>query len=439
MQDGHVGDDLHAVARRLFPIGRSLTGDGVRETLAVLRERVPLEVREVATGTPAFDWTVPREWNVREAWVADPTGRRVLDYERHNLHLVGYSVPFRGRLSRGELLEHVHTLPESPEAIPYRTSYYGETWGFCARQREIEAWPEGTYEVCIDSTLADGSLTYGELYLPGTTDSEILFSTHLCHPSMANDNVSGLVVAAALAELLARRPRRRYGARFLFTPGTIGSIVWLAANEDRLDRIRAGLVLACLGDAGALTFKRSRIGDSELDRAVELVLSGRDAPFDVRPFVPSGYDERQYCSPGINLPVGRLTRTPNGEYPEYHTSLDDLDLLDSDALADSLQVLLAIVDVLERNATYLNLSPKGEPQLGRRGLYRSVGGEQRQDGFEPALLWVLNLSDGAHSLLDVAARSGLAFAVVADAAVALERVGLLEAVASPEPGRRGPA
>jgi aminopeptidase-like protein len=425
--DGVTGEPLLELAERLYPIGRSLTGDGVRRTLAVLGERIPLAVHEVPTGTSAFDWTVPPEWNVREAWIEGPTGHRIVDYGVHNLHLVGYSVPVRVTLSRDELLERLHTLPDQPDAIPYRTSYYGETWGFCMRHRDLETLPTGDYEVCIDATLADGSLTYGELFLPGTAATEVLLSTHVCHPSMANDNVSGLVVATALAEALGAR-RLRNGYRFLFTPGTIGPLVWLARNEERLGRIRAGLVLACLGDKGPLTFKRSRRGSTELDRSVELALAERGDPFDVRPFTPWGYDERQFCSPGIDLPVGRLTRTPNGEYPEYHTSLDDLDLLDPAALADSLELLLEIVEILETNATYVNLSPKGEPQLGRRGLYGSVGGVTRERDFETALLWVLNCSDGTHSLLDVAIRSGLRYAAIVEAAAALERVELLGVV-----------
>ncbi len=425
--DPEVGADLLALAARLYPIGRSLTGDGVRQTLAILRERVPLIVHEVPSGTAAFDWTVPPEWNVREAWVADSTGRRVVDYAEHNLHLVGYSAPVRATVTLDELRERVHTLPDLPDAIPYRTSYYSETWGFSMRHRDLAALSDTRYEVCVDTSLEVGSLTFGELFLPGETDAEVLFSTHVCHPSMANDNLSGLVIAAALAQRLASRPRRN-GYRFLFTPGTIGSIVWLARNEERLERIRAGLVLACLGDQGQMTFKRSRRGESELDRAVELVLRERGATYEVRPFVPSGYDERQFCSPGVDLPVGRLTRTPNGEYPEYHTSLDNLDLLEPESLADSLDVLLDIVEVLERNGTYLNLSPKGEPQLGRRGLYRASGGAVHAGEFESALLWVLNYSDGRHSLLDIARASGLRFSAVTEAADALRRVRLLEEV-----------
>jgi aminopeptidase-like protein len=423
---GDVGRQLHALVEQLYPINRSWTGDGVRETLALLRERIPLEVREVPSGTPVFDWQVPLEWNVREAWVSGPDGTRIADVERHSLHLVGYSVPISSRMTLRELEPHLHSIPERPDDIPYRTSYFGDTWGFCLPHGRRQRLAEGEYEVHVDSTLEAGSLTYGELFLPGCTEDEVLFTTHVCHPSMANDNCSGLAVASALAERLAAGHSRRHGYRFLFTPGTIGSLVWLSLNEGRLERLRAGIVLACLGDPGPLTWKRSRRGSSLVDRAVERVLADRGGEASVRDFVPYGYDERQFCSPGFDLPVGRLTRTPNGEYPEYHTSADDLDLVTPDALADSLAALLDVVDVLEREGVYRNLSPKGEPQLGRRGLYGNIGGMSREEGFELALLWVLNLSDGRASLLDVADRSSLPFATVAAAADALVAAGLLE-------------
>jgi aminopeptidase-like protein len=419
------GEAVLALLERLLPIPRSLTGDGVRETLAVLAEHVPgLEVHEVPTGTQALDWTVPREWNVREAWLAAPDGARVADWRASPLHLVGYSIPVRARMGLEELQPHLHSLPERPDDIPYRTAYWADDWGFCLRHRDRERLADGEYEVLIDSTLEPGSLTYGEAFLPGSEESELLLSAHVCHPAMANDNASGLAVAATLAARLADRPRR-HGIRFLFTPGTIGSIVWLSRNEPRLQRLRAGLVLACLGDAGGLTYKRSRRGDAAVDAAVECVLRDRGGSSEVRPFVPYGYDERQFCSPGFDLPVGRLTRTPNGEYPEYHTSADDRSVVSADALADSVAALEQVVDVLQRDRTYVNLSPKGEPQLGRRGLYGPIGGVEREGGYELALLWVLSLSDGSASLLDVASRAGLPFAAVAAAAAALHGAGLL--------------
>jgi aminopeptidase-like protein len=417
------GERMHDLIRRLYPICRSLTGEGVRETLAILAEHVPVEVREVPTGTQVLDWEVPKEWNVRGAYIADASGRRVVDFADSNLHLMGYSVPVRQRMSLEELTPHLFSLPDRPDWTPYRTSYFKEQWGFCLPHRQLESLGEGEYEVCIDSTLEDGHLTYGELLLEGESEREVLFSCHVCHPSLCNDNLSGIVVATSLAAQLAERSRR-YSYRFLFVPGMVGPITWLALNESRLDRVAHGLVLALLGDPGGFTYKRSRRHDAEIDRAVEHVLSHREGS-DVRNFSPWGYDERQYCSPGFDLPVGCLMRSPHGEFPEYHTSADDLEFVRPEALAESLATLGEVVDVLEGNDTFLNLSPKGEPQLGRRGLYGSVGGATGGRSRELALLWVLNLSDGRHSLLDIAERSGLPFGVVRDAASSLLDVDLL--------------
>ena len=419
-----LGEEMWRFAADLFPICRSITGEGVRQTLAAVAERIPLTVHEVPTGTPVLDWTVPREWNVRGAWIAGPDGERVVDFARSNLHLVSYSTPVEARLPLAELKAHLHSLPEQPDLIPYRTSYYRESWGFCLPHRLLESLPEGEYEVRIDSTLADGSLTYGECFLPGESPREVLISCHVCHPSLANDNLSGLAVATWLAQALAQGPRR-YGWRFLFIPGTIGSIAWLARNEEGAQRVAHGLVAANLGDSGGFHYKRSRRGTAEIDRAVIRVLKDAGEPFAVENFVPFGYDERQYGSPGFDLPVGSLTRTPWGRYREYHTSADDLSFLRPESLAGSLAAYLAVARVLEANRRYLNLSPKGEPQLGRRGLYRDVGGGLEGRERELALLWVLNLSDGWHDLLAIAERSGMSFAAVAAAAEALAGAGLL--------------
>jgi aminopeptidase-like protein len=408
--------------RDAYPICRSITGDGVRRTLAMIRERIPLEIREVPTGTPVFDWTVPREWNIRDAWIKDPSGRKVVDFQECNLHVLNYSVPVHEKLPLAELRKRLFTLPDKPDLIPYRTSYYKETWGFCLRHRTLEELPEGEYEVFVDSTLADGALTYGECLLPGDSEWEVLLSTHVCHPSLCNDNLSGIAVMTELARELQARPRRRYSYRFLFIPGTIGSIAWLALNEVKVDH---GLVAANLGDPGMFHYKKSRQGTTEIDRAVLAVLKASGEPFGVEEFVPFGYDERQYCSPGFNLAVGSLTRTPYGRYPEYHTSADNLDFVKPEALEGSLRTYLAVIDVLEGNRRYLNLNPKCEPQLGRRGLYRTIGGDESGRSRELALLWVLNLSDGEHSLLDIAERSGMSFAAIRTAADALLEVGLL--------------
>jgi aminopeptidase-like protein len=414
---------MHELAAELYPICRSITGDGVRKTLAALARSIPLTVEEVPSGTRVLDWTVPREWNIRDAWIAGPDGRRVVDFADSNLHVLGYSVPLRERMPLARLREHLFTLPDQPDLIPYRTSYYNEAWGFCMAHSRMEALEEGEYEVCIDSSLEDGSLSYGECFQAGEQREEVLISCHTCHPSLANDNLAGIAVATALARTLADR-RRRYSYRFLFIPGTIGSITWLARNEELAGRIRHGLVLTCLGDAGGMTYKRSRRGTADIDRTVAHVLE-RSGPHEIRDFSPWGYDERQYCSPGFDLPVGCLMRTPHGEFPEYHTSADDLDLVRPEFLADSLRHLLAIVAVLEANRAYTNLSPKGEPQLGSRGLYQAIGGEADRQSAQLALLWVLNQSDGSHDLLDIAERSGLPFETVATAAERLREADLL--------------
>jgi len=419
-----LGRQLYEGVADLYPICRSITGNGVRETLRRLQRVAPLTLHEVPSGADVFDWTVPREWNIRDAWVKNARGERVVDFQRSNLHVVNYSVPVRRRLSLAELRPHLFTLPDQPSWIPYRTSYYKESWGFCLSQRQLDALPDGEYEVCIDSSLEPGSLTYGECCLPGESSDEIVVSCHVCHPSLANDNLSSLVIAARLAEHLGRLSLR-YSYRFLFIPGTIGSITWLARNEAVVPRIRHGLVLACLGDAGRFTYKKSRRGDAIIDRAAAHVLREL-GDHEVVDFSPYGYDERQFCSPGFNLPVGRLSRTPHGRFPEYHTSADDLEFVKPASLAGSLAACLAIFDVLEHDRTYVNQNPKCEPQLGKRGLYHAMGGLTYSPDNEMAMLWVLNLSDGQHSLLDIAQRSGCAFGVVQRAARLLCESGLLK-------------
>jgi aminopeptidase-like protein len=421
----NLGAELHRLIADLYPICRSITGDGFRETLRRLGRFVPLTVHEVPTGTRVFDWIVPKEWNIRDAYVKDGTGRRVIDFRQSNLHVVNYSVPIRATLTRAELQGHLFTLPEHPEWIPYRTTYYEESWGFCLSHNQLLQMKDETYEVLIDSSLQDGHLTYGEVFLEGATDEEVLITCHACHPSLCNDNLSGVAVTTFLARALSERPHR-FSYRFLFIPGTIGSITWLALNEDNVDRIRHGLVLALLGDAGPFTYKRSRRGDAEIDRVAAYVLGSLPGGNRVRDFTPYGYDERQFCSPGFNLPVGTLMRTPNGEYPEYHTSADDLDLVKPGQLAESYALCLSVIDVLENNRRYVSLNPKCEPQLGRRGLYRSMGGDATAPDHEMALLWVLNQSDGSSSLLDIAERSRLPFGSVRSAADALLESGLVE-------------
>jgi aminopeptidase-like protein len=420
-----VATGLYGFVKDLYPICRSITGDGVRETLRRIQQLLPVSMCEVPSGTRVFDWTVPREWNIRDAWVKSVGGERVVDFRESSLHVVSYSVPVHKRIPFSELRRHLHTLPEHPSWIPYKTSYYAETWGLCVSSNQLETLTDPEYEVCIDSTLEDGYLTYGEWYLPGESTDEVLLSCHICHPSLCNDNLSGIAVSVFLGRWLSSLPSRRFSYRLLFIPGTIGSITWLARNRDKLPAIRNGLVLTGLGGTGSLVYKRSRHGVAEVDQAATNVLKHWREHCEVREFTPYGYDERQYCSPGINLAVGCLSRTPFGEYPEYHTSADNLDFVTPEQLDDSYRACQSILNVLEHNATYLNLNPMCEPQLGRRGLYSATGGAGESRVQEMALLWVLNLCDGTHDLLQIAERSCLPFESVRKAAVLLEQHGLL--------------
>jgi aminopeptidase-like protein len=423
-----IGAELHQFASELFPICRSITGNGIRETLALVGKRIPLEITEVPTGTPVFDWTVPKEWNIRDAYILGPGKERVVDFGKSNLHVLNYSTPIRATMPLRELKPHLFTIPEHPDWIPYRTSYYKETWGFCLSHNQLLGLPDGEYEVCIDSSLEGGSLTYGECFIPGSSREEVLISCHACHPSLANDNLSGLTVATLLAKLLSGRDLR-YSYRFLFIPGTIGAITWLSRNRETASRIRHGLVLTCIGDRGTFHYKKSRRDNAEVDRAAGHVLKHIAPDARTLPFSPSGYDERQYCSPGFDLPVGCLMRSVWGTFPEYHTSADNLDFLRPESLAESFRVCASIFELLENNRSYKNLAPFGEPQLGRRGLYHSTGGTSPEAEIN-ARLWVLNMSDGHHSLLDIAERSGLPFPLLNNAAQLLLRNALLAPVDS---------
>ena len=408
-----VGNSLFQFIAELYPICRSITGAGLRETLRRVQQRVPIQIHEVPTGTQVFDWTVPREWNIRDAYIKDLRGCRIIDFQQSNLHVLNYSVPINKRISLQELKEHLFTLPDYPDWVPYRTSYYHENWGFCLSENQLSQLKDPEYEVLIDSSLASGVLNYGELYVPGEVEDEILLSCHCCHPSLCNDNLSGVALATFLAQEVSAR-KRHYSFRFLFIPGSIGSITWLARNESLIGRIRHGVVLACVGDAGPFTYKRSRRGNAEVDRAFEYIIRNSGRAYKMIDFSPYGYDERQFCSPAFNLPVGCFSRSQHGTFPQYHTSADNLNFIEAGALGDSFSACIAAIDLLEKNRTYRNLLPKCEPQLGKRGLYRSMGGYSNAREFEMAMLWILNLSDGNHSLLDIAQRSGLSFSTVAE-------------------------
>ncbi len=425
----NLGETLFAIVADIFPICRSITGDGVRRTLNILADHVPFDVREVPTGTAVFDWTIPREWNIRDAYIKNSQGLKVVDFAQSNLHVMSYSIPVRKRVTLAELKAHVHTLPEQPDLIPYRTSYYSEDWAFCMAHRQLEALEDDIYEVVIESRLEHGALTYGEYLHIGESDEEVLLSAHICHPSLANDNCSALAVLTFLAKQLAHT-KTRYSYRFIFAPGTIGAIAWLARNEENVHRIKHGLVCSMLGDAGGPTYKRTRRGGTLIDRAAAHVLRHCELAETILDFSPYGYDERQYCSPGFNLPVGLLQRSKFGSIPQYHTSADNLDFVKPDYLAQSYRLIVQMLDVIENDGVLLNTQPKCEPQLGKRGLYGAIGGNKDAVATNMAMLWVLNLSDGTHSLLDIAERADLPFSVVLGTAELLLEHGLL----APAPG-----
>ena len=427
---GTVGKKMYELMRKLYPICRSITGNGLRETLRIVKEHIPIKIHEVPTGTRVFDWTIPEEWNIKDAYIKNSKGEKIIDFKKSNLHVLNYSVPVHEKMPLEELKKHLFTLPDYPDWIPYLTSYYKKNWGFCLSHKEYENLKEDTYEVVIDSTLKDGHLTFGELYIKGNKKDEVLFSCYICHPSMCNDNLSGTVLLTFLANLLLDI-ELKYSYRFLFIPETIGAITWLSLNEDKVSKIKHGLVATCVGDSGKSTYKKSRRGNAVIDRVVEKVLVDSGEPYEIIDFFPSGSDERQFCSPGFNLAVGSLMRTPYGRFPEYHTSADNLEFINQEYLADSLKKYMKAVFVLENNNIYLNLNPKCEPQLGRRGLYKMIGAQKGSGIEELAIFWVLNLSDGTNSLLDISIRSGLSFDQIKNASDALLEKNLLTKLEKP--------
>lgn len=420
------GDELYSLIERLYPICRSITGDGVRETLKIIGEYIPIQINEVASGTKVFDWTIPEEWNIKDAYIKNAHGEKLVDFKKLNLHVLNYSTPIDEKMGLEKLKDHLFSLPQNPDWVPYRTSYHNKNWGFCLSHNQMTGLKNEEYEVRIDSSLKPGSLTYGEYYIEGQSTDEVIFTCHTCHPSLCNDNLSGIAVAAFLARELSTM-KLKYSYRFLFIPGTIGSITWLSRNEDKVDRIKYGLVLNLLGDSSAFHYKKSRRGNSEIDKIMEYVLDKEEGT-KLLDFTPYGYDERQFCSPGFNLPVGRLSRKPHGEFPEYHTSADNLNFINPNSLSESLKLLLKVIVVIEENRRWINLSPKGEPQLGKRGLYKSVGGQSQQKDYQMALLWILNLSDGDFSMLEIAKKSEIDFDVLLQAANDLFKAGLLKEV-----------
>lgn len=422
-----MGEEMYSLMKRLYPICRSITGNGVRETLDIIKEQIPLEIQEINTGKKVFDWTIPKEWNIKDAYVKNSRGEKVIDFQNSNLHILNYSVPIHKKIPLQELQKHLFTLPDFPDRIPYLTTYYNEQWGFCISHNQYEQLKDDVYEVFIDSRLTDGTLTFGELYLRGQMKEEVLLTCYVCHPSLCNDNLSGVVLLTILAKYL-RNMSLKYSYRFLFIPETIGSIAWLSLNEDKTGRIKHGLVATCVGDSGKSTYKRSRIGDAFIDRAVEKVLCDSGQLYEIVDFFPTGSDERQFCSSGFNLPVGSLMRTPYGRFSEYHTSADNLDFVKAENLANSLEKYMDVISVIENNVVYLNKNTKCEVQLGKRGLYNTTGGRKQGEIQTIALFWVLNFSDGKNSLLDIALRSGLSFREIKAAADALFQKNLLERI-----------
>lgn len=388
---------------RLFLLNRSLTGNGVRQTFDILKEVIDFDITEVPSGTKALDWIVPKEWNVNEAYIITPDGRKVADFSQNNLHLIGYSIPFSGDLTFEELKNHIMTLPSQPDAIPYVTSYYVERWGFCMAHNDFLALPkEGNYKVVVDTTLKEGSMTVGEAVVKGKSDKEVLFTSYCCHPSMANNELSGMLALAFLYQLIKSKKDLKYTYRFYLAPETIGAIYYLSQKGmDFKENLLGGIVLTCCGDAGPITLKKSR-SQSYFNNVLKNILDhSHGKAYNELDFFPMGSDERQYCSPGFDLPVVCLTRTMYGKYKEYHTSGDNKSIIDFGALEEYILLLNELVDSIELDGNYINKSPYGEPQLGKRGLYPTLMTLEERGESLSRLLYLLNYSDGKHTLLDI--------------------------------------
>lgn len=397
-----VGAFCHSMATDLFPICRSLSGPGIRETLGYLKERIPqLEIHSVPTGTKVFDWTVPEEWHVREAYIEDETGKRIVDFQNHNLHLVGYSIAIDKIVDLEELQKHLYSVPEQPDAIPYITSYYSKRWGFCVTENQRKKLTNGKYRVFIDADLKDGALNYGEVVIPGMVEEEVFISTYICHPSMANNELSGPVVTTAIACWLNSLKNPHYTYRIVFIPETIGSITYTSLNLEQMQkRIIAGFNITCIGDDRAYSFLPSRAGDTISDRIVQHVLSNIDENYKSYSWLERGSDERQYCAPGIDLPIASIMRSKYGEYPEYHTSLDDLELVTSTGLAGGFDAIRQCLEVLEANIKP-NITVLGEPQLGKRGLYPTLSTKE-SGAVVRTMMNLISYSDGEHDLVTIA-------------------------------------
>ncbi len=421
----NIENEMFDLMENLFPICRSITGNGVRKTDEIIGKEIPLEIHEVPTGTKVFDWTVPKEWNIKDAYVINPKGEKIIDFKKSNIHILNYSIPIRKKLSLEELKSHLYTLPEQPDLIPYRTSYYKENWGFCLTHNQLLELEEGEYEVVIESTLKDGSLTYGEYYLKGESEDEFLISCYTCHPSMANDNLSGIALATFMAKYLSKIPLKK-SYRFLFVPETIGSITWLCLNEKNVSKIKYGLVATCLAGPGKLTYRKSRQDTAEIDKVTQNILKNSGEDYRILDYFPPGSEERQYGSQAFQLPIGSLMHSAYDEFPEYHTASDDMDFVQKKQLGDSFLKYLSIIFEIENNVKYVNLKPKCEPQLGKIGLYQSIGAQKNGYEIQFAMISVLNLSDGNHSLLDISDRTKIDLKIIESATDALVSAGLLK-------------
>lgn len=422
---------VETLFHKLFPICRSLTGVGNRKTFDIIREITPFDVHEIPSGTPVFDWHIPDEWTIRDAYIADESGNRVIDFAENNLHVASYSMPVDTTITLAELLPHLHSLPDQPGAIPYRTLYYKRDWAFCITEEQRSLIPaDQNLHVVIDSDLIPGSMTYGDKILVGTSSQEFVFSSYCCHPSLGNDNLSGMVLMTMLLQELASR-ELKHTYRFILVPETIGTIAYLHQNQDVMRTVTGAYVLTGVAGRGQYAYKKSLQSDALVDRIARRVMRANDVVFDERAFDPHGSDERQYSSPGFRIPTGIITRDGYYDYPEYHTSLDNLDFISSDSLLETLDIYLKIVDELEARKPLQSLAPNGEPHLGPRGLYPSVGGAMHTSGSTTvadeldAILWTLTLADGSSDSVDIAERSGIDLEVIDTVVARLIEGGLL--------------
>ena len=439
-----ISSEMCKLLKELYPICRSITGNGVRKTLEIIQNYILIEHHEVPSGTKVFDWIIPKEWNIEDAYIKTDKGQKIVDFQKSNLHVLNYSTPIKSKLSLSELKQHLYTLPDQPEAIPYKTSYYNENWGFCLSHNQFLTLEDGKYEIVIDSSLKDGNLTYGEFFLQGKKNEEILLTCYTCHPSLCNDNLSGIVLLTFLAQYLSKL-KLDYSYRFLFIPETIGAITWLKLNEEKISKIKHGLVITCVGDSGKFTYKKSRLGNTEIDQTAINILKESGESFQIKDFFPVGSDERQFCSPGFNLPMGSLMRTMYHKFPEYHTSLDNLEFVKGEYLIESFSIYLKIILELEKNFgkfkpeekledqrniddndIFMNLNPKCEPNLEKRGLFNKV--VHLDSGTALSINWVLNLSDGRNSLSDISRISGIEYNLIKETSELLLKHNLLKKI-----------